>query len=244
MGNQLSHFRIFEEMIKRDYKYIIVCQDDTVFKDGFGSYIHGLMSDIPQDAEIIHFGFHKYAVRDIFLPWDLSTNGSNDDGEIAYKIINNSVCKLRPDFNALYNSNNSTGYILTLKGAKNYVDYIKQFGFKYATDCDVNDYLIKKDIYYGTRTVLATTRISLGSDVFENIYNNDTLSNEHKLTINNDFLNYMDMYNWTNDLPENTEAKLTFVWILSNFIKYNSTFITTIHTRWPSTARSITVDFV
>lgn len=222
MGNQLSHFRIFEDMIKRDYKYIIVCQDDAVFKDGFCSYIHGLMSNIPHDAEIIHFGFHKYAVRDIFLPWDLSNKRSNDDDEVAYKIINNSVCKLRPDFNALYNSNNSTGYVLTLKGAKKYVDYIRHFGFKYATDCDVNDYLIKKDIYYGTRTVLATTQPTFGSDVFENMYNSDTLSNKHKLTINNDYLNYMDMYNWTNDLPENTEAKLTFVHILSNFIKYNS----------------------
>ena len=224
MGNQLSHFRIFEEMIKREYKYIIVCQDDAVFKEYFTSYIHKLMSDIPQDAEIIHFGFHKYAVRDIFLPWDLSNKGGKDgnDDEIAYKIINKSVCKLRPDFNALYNANNSTGYILTLKGAKNYVEHIRQFGFKYATDCDVNDYLINKDIYYGTRTVLATTQPTFGSDVFENIYNSETLSNEHKLTINNDYLNYMDMYNWTNDLPENTEAKLTFVRILSNFIKYNS----------------------
>ena len=222
MGNQLSHYMIFEEMIKRDYKYIIVCQDDAVFKKDFTSYIHNLMSDIPNDAEIIHFGFHKYAVRDIFLPWDLSMKNCNDDDEISYKIINNSVCKLRPDFNALYNSNNSTGYILTLNGAKNYVEYIRRFGFKYATDCDVNDYLIKKDIYYGTRTVLATTRTKFGSDVFENIYNSETLMDEHKFTVNNRYLNYMDMYNWTNDLPSNTEAKLTFVRILSNFIKYKS----------------------
>jgi predicted O-methyltransferase YrrM len=63
---------------------------------------------------------------------------------------------------------------------------------------------------------------NFGSDVFENIYNNYTLTNPYKLTINNDFLNYADMYNWTNDLPENTNAKITFVEILSNFIQQAS----------------------
>jgi GR25 family glycosyltransferase involved in LPS biosynthesis/predicted O-methyltransferase YrrM len=220
MGNQMSHFKIFQEMILKNYNYIIVCQDDIVFKDGFTAYIDELMTHIPKDAEIIHFGFHKYAMRDIFLPWDLSKSDDN----IAYKVVNKSVCHLAPDFNALYNSNNTTGYILTLNGAKNYIQYVLQNGFKYATDCDINEYLINKDIYYGTCNVLATTAPNFGSDVFENIYNNDTLSNPSnpfKLTINNNFLNYADMYNWTNDLPDNTNAKITFVEILSNFITYN-----------------------
>jgi GR25 family glycosyltransferase involved in LPS biosynthesis/predicted O-methyltransferase YrrM len=220
MGNQLSHFKIFQEMIERNYKYIIVCQDDIVFKDRFTSYIDELMTNIPHDAEIIHFGFHKYAVRDVFLPWDLSnTNYAN---EIAYKVVNKSVCQLVPDFNALYNSNNSTGYILTLKKKKKYIQHVLENGFKYATDCDMNEYLINKNIYYGTRHVLATTFPKFGSDVFENMYNNDTLSNPHKLTINNDFLNYADMYNWTNDLPADTNAKITFVELLSTFIKHTS----------------------
>jgi GR25 family glycosyltransferase involved in LPS biosynthesis/predicted O-methyltransferase YrrM len=219
MGNQLSHLKIFQEMISKNYNYIIVCQDDIVFKDGFTDYIDELMTHIPDNAEVIHFGFHKYAVRDVFLPWDLSKTGSYDD-KIAYKIVNKSVCQLVPDFNALYNSNNTTGYILTLNGAKNYMQYVLENGFKYATDCDMNEYLINKDIYYGSKTVLATTVPNFGSDVFENMYNNDTLSNPYKLTINNDFLNYADMYNWTNDLPENTNAKITFVEMLSNFITY------------------------
>jgi GR25 family glycosyltransferase involved in LPS biosynthesis/predicted O-methyltransferase YrrM len=222
MGNQLSHFKIFQEMIERNYKYIIVCQDDIVFKDGFKNYIDELIQHLPSDSEIIHFGFHKYAVRDVFLPWDLSKVGSYDD-EIADTIVNKMVCKLKPDFNALYNSNNTTGYILTLNGAKKYIEYAKNNGFKYAADCGFNDYLISKNIYYGSRVVLATTFPNFGSDVFENMYNpetnNNTDTNPHKLTINNDFLNYLDMYNWTNDLPANTSAKITFVTILSNFIQ-------------------------
>ena len=219
MGNQLSHFKIFLEMINNNYESIIVCQDDIVFKEGFTNYIDLLVNNIPEDAEIVHFGFHKYAVRDIFLPWDLNNNSPHN---ISFTNINNYVCKLVPDFNALYNSNNTTGYILTLKGAKNYVNHILQNGFKYATDCDMNEYLITKNIYYGSTTVLATSEPKFGSDVFENMYNNDTLSNPYKLTINNDFLDYADMYNWTNDLPNNTNAKVTFVKFLSNFITYNS----------------------
>jgi GR25 family glycosyltransferase involved in LPS biosynthesis/predicted O-methyltransferase YrrM len=220
MGNQLSHFKIFQEMIEKNYKYIIICQDDIVFKDRFTTYIDELMHNIPEDAEIIHFGFHKYAVRDVYLPWDLSN--TNYDDEIAYKIVNKSVCKLVPDLNPMYNSNNTTGYLLTLNGAKNYIQYIFKNGFKYATDCDIGEYLINKNIYYGTRHVLATTMPNFGSDVFENMYNEDTISNPFKLTINNDFLNYADMYNWTNDLPADTNAKITFVEMLSQFITYNS----------------------
>ena len=178
-----------------------------------------LSNNIPENAEIVHFGFHKYAVRDIFLPFDLNTNDNNN---LSYSTVNDYVCKLVPDFNALYNSNNTTGYILTLKGAKNYVKHILQNGFKYATDCDLNQYLIDNNIYFGSRTVLATTVPNFGSDVFENMFNQDTLSNPYKLTINNDFLNYADMYNWTNDLPTNTNAKITFVKILSSFITYES----------------------
>jgi len=216
MGNQLSHFKIFQEMIERNYQYIIICQDDIVLKDNFTSHIDELMSCIPEDTEILHFGFHKYAVRDVFLPWDLSSLIEDD---IGYINVNKMVCKLSPDFNALYNSNNTTGYILTLNGAKNFVNYALQNGFKYATDCEFNSYLISKDIYYGSRTVLATTMPNFGSDVFENMYNSETISNPHKLTINNDYLNYLEMYNWTNDLPENTGAKQTFVKMLANIIK-------------------------
>ena len=219
MGNQLSHFNIFLEMIKHNYQNIVICQDDVVLKDGFTNYIDLLLNNIPEDAEIVHFGFHKYAVRDIFLPFDLNTNDNNN---LSYSTVNDYVCKLVPDFNALYNSNNTTGYILTLKGAKNYVKHILQNGFKYATDCDLNQYLIDNNIYFGSRTVLATTVPNFGSDVFENMFNQDTLSNPYKLTINNDFLNYADMYNWTNDLPTNTNAKITFVKILSSFITYES----------------------
>ena len=219
MGNQLSHFKLFQLMIERNYKYIIICQDDIIFKDGFVDYIDEVVHNLPDDAEMIHFGFHKYAVRDIFLPWDLSSKSRD---EISHENINDVVCKLRPWSTENYNCHNSTGYILTLNGAKNYVEYTLKNGFKYGTDVEMSIYLVNKNVYYGTRTVLATTVPTFGSDVFSNIHNNaDAQNNPYKLNNNNSYLNYLNTYNWTNDLPANTNAKITFVSMLSNFISCN-----------------------
>jgi GR25 family glycosyltransferase involved in LPS biosynthesis len=219
MGNQMSHFKLFQLMIERNYEYIIICQDDIVFKRGFVGYIDEVVRNLPGDAEIVHFGFHKYAVRDIFLPWDLS---SDIRDEVSYEIVNNTVCKLLPSVFELYNCHNTTGYILTLNGAKNYVDYVLKNGFEFATDVEMSKYLINKGIFYGSRTVLATTIPTFGSDVFSNIYNNeDAQNNPYKLNNNNYLFNYLNTYNWTNDLPANTNAKITFVSMLSNFITYN-----------------------
>lgn len=219
MGNQLSHFKLFQLMIERNYKYIIICQDDIIFKDGFVGYIDELARELPDDAEMVHFGFHKYAVRDVFLPWDLSSTSRD---EISHENINDAVCRLRPHFTENYNCHNSTGYILTLNGAKNYVNYTLENGFKYGTDIEMSIYLVNNNIYYGSRTVLATTIPTFGSDVFSNIHNNeDFQNNPYKLNNNNSYLNYLNTYNWTNDLPANTNAKITFVSMLSNFISYN-----------------------
>ena len=219
MGNQLSHFKLFQLMIERNYKYIIICQDDIIFKDGFVGYIDELARELPDDAEMVHFGFHKYAVRDVFLPWDLS---STTRDEISHENINDAVCRLRPHFTENYNCHNSTGYILTLNGAKNYVKYTLENGFKYGTDIEMSTYLVNNNIYYGSRTVLATTIPTFGSDVFSNIHNNeDFQNNPYKLNNNNSYLNYLNTYNWTNDLPTNANAKITFVSMLSNFISHN-----------------------
>jgi GR25 family glycosyltransferase involved in LPS biosynthesis/predicted O-methyltransferase YrrM len=216
MGNQMSHFKLFQLMIARNYKYMIICQDDITFKDNFTRYIDELTNNLPTDAEIVHFGFHKYAVRDIFLPWDLS-NESRD--EVSYENVNDVICKLKPTIYELYNCHNTTGYILTLNGAKNYVAHALKNGFEYGTDAEISSYLFRKDIFYGSRRVLATTVPTFGSDVFANIHNTkDDPNNPYKLNSNNSFLNYLNIYNWTNDLPRNINAKVTFVSMLANFV--------------------------
>ena len=214
MGNQMSHYYIFKNMIQNNYKRVIICQDDVVFKQGFNKYIEDLVDNLPEDAEIVHFGFHKYGVRDVYLPWDLSKLEQDDD--LSFGNINKNVCRLEKKPKALYNCNNSMGYILTLQGAINYTQYAEKNGFTFAADHEMNNYLIKKNIYYGSCTVLATTNPFLGSDIFENMFNKN--DNPHNLTNNNKFLHYNGQFNWTNDLNK----KLTFVKMLSNYLPKDS----------------------
>jgi GR25 family glycosyltransferase involved in LPS biosynthesis len=159
MGNQLSHYNILKDMVDNKYEYIIILQDDVMFKTGFNKRLDKVMNSIPEDAEIINIGFHKYAAYDKFIPWDLNT--SNDYKEIGKTKINEEICILQDTINPC-----SLGYIVTLKGAINLLNFFNKYGFFRATDWNYNDYLRMKNIFYGTTTVLCTGNPNLGSDIF------------------------------------------------------------------------------
>lgn len=158
IGNQLSHYYILKEMIEKGYKFILICQDDVIFRKNFLTHLENLMNSIPLDAEIINIGFHKFAAYDKFVPWDLTEN--NDHEKLGIK-VNDHVCKLNPTVNPC-----SLAYIVTLKGAINLVTFFKQYGFMRATDWNYNDYLNYKNINYGSNYVLCTGNPDLGSDIF------------------------------------------------------------------------------
>ena len=72
MGNQLSHYNILKEMIKNDYNYIIILQDDVIFRKNFINYLDKLMNNIPDNAEIINIGFHEFVSFSVFISWDFN----------------------------------------------------------------------------------------------------------------------------------------------------------------------------
>ena len=86
-------------------------------------------------------------------------------------VVSPSVCRLRGTFDAIFNCTNSLGYVLTGRGARRYCAHVREHGFRMATDYDHNAYLLQRNIHYGSRTVLATSRPEFGSDIFNNIYN-------------------------------------------------------------------------
>ena len=179
IGNQLSHFRIAEREAQRlaDDECCVVCQDDIVFRSGFVGHLANLLSGMPADAEIVNFGMHRYAVQDIFLPWEF---GSACDSEISLQDVSPSVCRLRGTFDAIFNCTNSLGYVLTGRGARRYCAHVREHGFRMATDYDHNAYLLQRNIHYGSRTVLATSRPEFGSDIFNNIYNETILDHDRE----------------------------------------------------------------
>ena len=160
MGNQLSHYYILKDMIKNNYNYIIIFQDDVILRDDFNICINQLLKNIPDDAEIINFGFHKTAYLKDFE--SLNFNDQNESLVKSKKNINDAVCILADNINPC-----SLAYLVTLKGAINLVNYFDTVGFLRATDWNYTDYLTSKNINYATRIVLCTGNTNFKSDIFK-----------------------------------------------------------------------------
>lgn len=159
MGNQLSHYFILKEMVEKKYNSIVIFQDDVVFRHDFMFQLNKVMKNLPDDAEIIHIGFHKYACGAHFIAWDLTS--TDDFHEIGSLKVNESICHFKDGMNPC-----SLAYIVTLKGAICLIDHFEKNGFLRATDGNYNDYLTNKHIFYGTNVVLCTGNPQLGSDIF------------------------------------------------------------------------------
>jgi GR25 family glycosyltransferase involved in LPS biosynthesis len=148
-------------MVEKGYNHILICQDDLVFKEDFVNHFNHVMNHIPEDAEIVNIGFHKWAVHENSIPFDLtSTDNFNDIG--ASK-VNDYVCHLKNGINPC-----SLAYIVTRQGAIHLIEHFNKIGFRKATDWNYNDYLSNKKIFYGTNIVLCTGNPNLGSDIFSN----------------------------------------------------------------------------
>jgi GR25 family glycosyltransferase involved in LPS biosynthesis len=160
MGNQLSHYYILKDMIKNNYNYIIIFQDDVILRDDFNICINQLLKNIPDDAEIINFGFHKTAYLKYFE--SLNLNDQNESLVKSKKNINDAVCILADNINPC-----SLAYLVTLKGAINLVNYFDTVGFLRTTDCNYTEYLTSKNINYATRIVLCTGNANFKSDIFK-----------------------------------------------------------------------------
>jgi glycosyltransferase involved in cell wall biosynthesis/GR25 family glycosyltransferase involved in LPS biosynthesis len=159
MGNQLSHFYIFKDMIMRGYKNILILQDDVVFRDEFINHLNSVVHSIPSDSEIINIGIHSHCYYNEFKAYDLTK--SDDYIHTEKEKINDFVSKWKPTIQPC-----SLSYILTLKGAEEMIKHFEETGFQRETDIGFNRYLINKNIFYGSRTILCTGDPSFGTDIF------------------------------------------------------------------------------
>ena len=160
MGNQLSHYYLLKEIIKENQEFSMIFQDDAVLIPNFMEHINNVLSNLPCETEIINIGLHKKCEFDIFEAWEFAING-NDFDKIGSQKINEYICKMKHEINPC-----SLAYIVTLEGAKNIVNHFEKYGFRQATDYNFNYYLIIKDIFYSSNTILVTGNPNLGSDIF------------------------------------------------------------------------------
>lgn len=159
--NQLGHYYTLKEIIKNNYKYALVCQDDVYFRSDFQNYFAQIMENFPEDAEMLTIGLHSYANYEHFVQWDLTGSPTEDFLKIGGTKINDYVCRYNNGVNPC-----SLAYIVTLKGAINLVEHFDKTGFRRATDHNFNTYLIEKNIFYGCLPVLCTGNANLKSDIF------------------------------------------------------------------------------
>lgn len=158
MANQLSHYSILQDMVKKNYEYILILQDDVVFKKGFLKHLEKVMNNIPEDAEIVNIGSHKEAFYAHFVPMDLENEKENNIP--CMNNVNDVICKIHQNTNPC-----SLAYIVTKKGAINLIEYFEKTGFLRETDLNYNEYLASKNINYASKEVLCTGAL-MGSDIF------------------------------------------------------------------------------
>ena len=159
MCNQLSHYRILKDIVKKKYKKCIIFQDDVRFRNNFSEDVNKVLENIPDDGEIVWIGLHKLAAFSYFEEFDM--NDTSDKYYVKER-LNDYVCKYDDNINPC-----SLAYIITYEGAKKYTKYVEKKGFLYATDKNFNQYLLENDIMYGSYDVLCTGNSKFKSDVFE-----------------------------------------------------------------------------
>lgn len=160
MGNQLSHFNIYKDMLSKNYTKILILQDDAILAQDFTRQLNLVANNIPPDGELVNLGLHKTAVYSSFEAYDLSNDC--DAVHVELKKINDYVCAWKSHLNPC-----SLAYLLTSEGAKNLIAHFSKQGFLRETDHSLNDYLKTKNIFYGSRKILTTGNPSLGTDIFD-----------------------------------------------------------------------------
>jgi GR25 family glycosyltransferase involved in LPS biosynthesis len=159
MGNQLSHYYTLIDVLKNNYPYAVIVQDDVVFKDDFVTHINRVLKCVPSDAEIINLGYHKEACGAHFVPLDL--NDPETENAHVKGLVTDRVCIMGGGINPC-----SLAYIVTLKGAKNLVEHFNANGFQKESDHNFNEYLMSKNIFYASSPILCTGNHHFPSSIF------------------------------------------------------------------------------
>ena len=72
IGCGLSHLFIWQDAIQKNYKNILVFEDDIYFSPNFNEYVKNVMEELPKDYDILYLGY-----KDLFRcepPKDVSFN--------------------------------------------------------------------------------------------------------------------------------------------------------------------------
>ena len=57
IGCGLSHLFIWQDAVQKNYKNILVLEDDVFFTDDFNEYLINVMEEVPDDYDILYLGY-------------------------------------------------------------------------------------------------------------------------------------------------------------------------------------------
>ena len=156
--NLLSHYYVLQDIFTKGYKNCLVLQDDVYFVNGFVNKIDQVIDHIPEDAEFINIGLHKKAVYEYFEDFPI-----NDvyDRYYCKEKVNEYICKYKDDINPA-----------TLSYIVKDCSVFLSMEYRQAMDKNLNEYLISKNIFYGSNDVLATGNSNFKSTIFDDTFKN------------------------------------------------------------------------
>jgi GR25 family glycosyltransferase involved in LPS biosynthesis len=153
MCNFLSHYDLWSLMVKYNYPYLLIAQDDIVFSKNLESVLPTILTNLPSDTEVVWLAIPEVVKANVL---------DNHRTDYYEESVSPMVAKLHPRINPC-----SLFYLITQKGARNLIEYSNQNGVGRATDHFMNDYLRSKGIQYVSKKLLASNSDIFGSDIFD-----------------------------------------------------------------------------
>lgn len=162
MGNQLSHLQILEEVVSKDIEMCLIFQDDVKFGRGFWDKVNVVSTEMYlHNIDLVWIGLHKVGAGSYFEDLDLDVS-KQDKTDLITEMVTDHIGHLKPTVNPA-----SLAYIITKKGAEDYLKHVKQFGIQNATDINYRNYLLQVKQFYGSFPVLCTGNSEFKSDIFK-----------------------------------------------------------------------------
>jgi glycosyl transferase family 25 len=144
IGCGLSHFKIYEDVIKNNYNNVLILEDDVYFDDNFHNILNDSLKELPKDYDILYVG-----------SFGLSSKEINYDHNYLLKLLSNKK-KQNNSFNTIFCPEfplGTHGYIVSNQGCKKILKNIKKINYHIdwqinLTNKNLNIYATNEKIVY------------------------------------------------------------------------------------------------
>jgi GR25 family glycosyltransferase involved in LPS biosynthesis len=144
IGCGLSHIKIYEDVINKNYNNVLILEDDIYFEDDFYYILNNALDELPNDYDILYIGCFGLSSKETYYDYNYFFKILSNK-KIEKNIFKNIFC---PEFplgtHAMIISNKGCHKLLKIMNKINYhIDFQISFNSKY-----LNTYATNKKIVY------------------------------------------------------------------------------------------------